>query len=105
MLLHIMSLARNIRRDDPTRGQPHPRRLALRRIRFLRLRDAHFQTDALETRRPSHAQRRRHGFAGPLRDPAALGLKKISGMALEGGEGRLRGRGLPLLLGCRLRGG
>jgi len=47
MLLHIMALAGDIRRDHPPRAQPHPARLALPRIRLLGLRDADLQTYAL----------------------------------------------------------
>jgi len=46
MLLHIVPLAGDIRRDHPPRAQPHPARLALPRIRLLGLRDADLQTHA-----------------------------------------------------------
>jgi hypothetical protein len=76
MLLHIMSLAGDIRRDDPPSRQPNPGRLAFCRIGLLRLRDAHLQTHALERGGADLAQGRGDSFARSLGDAAALRREK-----------------------------
>lgn len=50
VLLDIMSLTRDNGGNDLPRTQPHTGRLALARIRLLRLRDAGLQTHALQRR-------------------------------------------------------
>lgn len=46
MLLHIMSLSRNIRRHHPSTAQSHTTCFALPRVWLLGPRDAHFEADA-----------------------------------------------------------
>ena len=46
MLLHIMSLTRNIRRDNPSAAQPDTTGFSLPRVGFLGLGDADFEADA-----------------------------------------------------------
>jgi hypothetical protein len=48
MLLHIMSLSRNITRHHPPGTQPHPRCLPLCGIGFLGFCDPYFEADAFE---------------------------------------------------------
>lgn len=82
MLLDIMSLARNIRRDDRPRRKLHTRRLALAGIGLLRPHDAHAQTDALQGRAVRVGQRGGDGVARSL---------ALSDAAQDLVEGGLRG--------------
>ena len=80
VLLHVMTLPRNIRADHLARRQSDFRRLALSRIRLFGLGDADFEADAFD--------------AGPLlvrhggRDGAAarLRLPRTTADLVEGGE-------------------
>jgi hypothetical protein len=72
MLLHIMSLPGNIRRDDSPRRQPHSRGLPLCRIRLLGLRDPDFQTHPFQFRGHDVSERRTDGFSRALLRSASL---------------------------------
>lgn len=72
MLLHIVALTGDIRRDDTARTQTHTRRLALSRIGFLGLGRADLETDALERWAVRRRERRRHRLALGLRNSTSL---------------------------------
>lgn len=66
MLLDIMSLARDIRRNHRARRKLYTRRLALARIGLLRPHDAHTQTNAFQGRAVRVRQRGGDGVARSL---------------------------------------
>lgn len=66
MLLDIMSLARDIRRNHRARRKLHTRRLALTGIGLLRPHDTDTQTNALEGRAVRVGQRGGDGVARAL---------------------------------------
>lgn len=72
VLLNVVPLAGDVRRDDLASGQPHTGGLALARVGFLGLGDADFDADALERGRVDARERRGYGVAGSLGFPAAL---------------------------------
>jgi hypothetical protein len=69
MLLHIMSLTRNISRNNLATAQSDPRNFALARIRFLGFRGSHAQTHAFHF--GAVDERWRCGFARALLGSAA----------------------------------
>src|SRR5436190_20480355 len=96
VLLHVMSLAGDIRRHDAACTEPDTRRLALRRVGLLGLGDPDFETDALQRGRHHLPQRRRDRFASLLRLAAALGrpiselVQRIAAW-MAGGKQRING--------------
>ena len=75
MLLHIMSLSRNIGSNNPPRAKLHPRSLPFCRIGLLRFRDADFDADALQSWSQDIAEGRGDGVTGALRFSAALSIQ------------------------------
>jgi len=66
VLLHIMSLTRNVRGDDFAVGQADFGGLALARVGLFRLCHAHFQTDTFHFGPFLRGKRRGHGVPGFL---------------------------------------
>lgn len=72
MLLNVMALARDIRRNDSPRTQSNTRRFPLCRVGLLRLRDADFETYAFQFRCLDVMESWGDGFTGSLLGSAAL---------------------------------
>lgn len=83
VLLHVVTLAGNVRGDNLAIGQAHFGRLALARVGFLGFCDAHFQTHAFHLRTLLGRKGRGHGVAGFL-GSSAIGADLIEGRAACG---------------------
>lgn len=79
VLLNIMSLARDIRRNNRTRRELHTSRLSFTRVGLLRSHDTDTQTHALESRAVRIGQRRGDGVA------CSLALSNAAQDLVEGG--------------------
>jgi hypothetical protein len=85
MLLDVVALSRDVRRDGPARAQPDTSRLALARVGLLGARDADFEADALALRGEDFREGRGDGVARSLGFTAALDREMVS---KEGNETR-----------------
>lgn len=98
MLLDVVALSRNVRRNYIARAQLDTGDLALARVGLLGPHDTHAQADALLRRALRRSQRRRRGVASPLALPRPaeyLVQRRIEGRC--GCEGAERGEGSLLL--------
>lgn len=83
VLLDIMALAGNIRRDHFAGRQTNTGCLPFTGIRLLRPDDADFDADSLQRRGLNVGQSRRDSMAGSLRFSAALDYARLAGAELD----------------------